>query len=72
MSKTIQSNYDAVKQFTEESTGVKCLDKLVKMNKQEVQFILKMVLSEMTELAQTVTKSYDEALDMMKLFNLQL
>ena len=62
----MQSNYDAVKQFTEESTGKKCPTKPEKMNKKEVQFLLKMVLSEMTELAQTVTDSYDEALDMMK------
>ena len=61
-----QSNYDSVKQFTEESTGIKCPTKPVKMDKTEVQFILKMVLSEMTELAQTVTSSYEEALDMMK------
>ena len=61
-----QSNYDAVKQFTEESTGKKCPEKPEKMTKEEVSFLLKMVLSEMTELAQTVTDSYQEALDMVK------
>lgn len=62
----MQSNYDAVKQFTEESSGKECPKKPIKMTKDEVKFVLKMVLSEMTELAQTVTNSYDEALSMMK------
>ena len=35
------------------------------MNKDEVTFCLKMALSEMTELAQTVTSSHDEALKLM-------
>ena len=61
-----QSNYEAVKQFTEESSGIECPKKPQKMSRKEVQFIIKMVLSEMTELAQTVTDSYDEALAMMK------
>ena len=60
-----QSNYEAVKQFTEESTGTECPKKPQKMTKPEVKFILKMVLSEMTELAQTVTDSYEDALEMM-------
>ena len=62
----MQSNYDAVKQFTEESNNVKCPSVPRKMTKKEVSFLLKMVLSEMTELAQTVTDSYEEALDMVK------
>jgi len=61
-----QSNYDAVKQFTEESSGKTCPEKPERMTKVEVSFLLKMVLSEMTELAQTVTDSYQEALDMVK------
>lgn len=61
-----QSNYDDVKQFTEESNGIKCPTIPEKMTKDEVSFLLKMVLSEMTELAQTVTSSYDEALQMVK------
>ena len=60
------SNYDEVKQFTEESSQIKCPTKPQKMNKEEVKFLLKMVLSEMTELAQTVTDSYDDALSLMK------
>jgi predicted HAD superfamily Cof-like phosphohydrolase len=62
----MQSNYDAVKQFTEESSNIKCPTVPRKMSKDEVFFLLKMVSSEMTELAQTVTDSYDEALDMVK------
>jgi len=61
-----QSNYEAVKQFTEESNGTKCPTTPEKMTKEEVSFLLRMVLSEMTELAQTVTSSYEEALDMVK------
>jgi predicted HAD superfamily Cof-like phosphohydrolase len=60
-----QSNYEAVKEFTEGASGVKCPDKPSKMSKQEVEFLVKMVLSEMTELCQTVTTSHDEALKMM-------
>lgn len=62
----MKSNYDAVKEFTEESNNIKCPTKPEKMNKEDVQFLLKMVLSELTELAQTVTTSYEEALDMVK------
>ena len=61
-----QSNYDDVKQFTEEANGTKCPVVPEKMTKTEVSFLLKMVLSEMTELAQTVTESYAEALQLVK------
>lgn len=59
------SNYQSVKQFTEESSGKPCPNKPTKMTKDEVKFLTKMVLSEMTELCQTVTDSYDDALKMM-------
>lgn len=61
-----QSNYEAVKQFTEESNNIQCPTQPQKMNREEVSFLLKMVLSEMTELAQTVTESYDEALELVQ------
>lgn len=60
-----QSNYEAVKEFTEGANNIKCPTTPSPMNKEEVTFCLKMVLSEMTELAQTVTKSHDEALKLM-------
>jgi predicted HAD superfamily Cof-like phosphohydrolase len=43
-----------VKQFTEESTGNQCPVTPQKMTEAEVYFIIKMVFSEMAELAQTV------------------
>jgi predicted HAD superfamily Cof-like phosphohydrolase len=60
-----QSNYEAVKEFTEGANNVKCPTTPSPMNKEEVTFCLKMVLSEMTELAQTVTSSHDEAIKLM-------
>ena len=61
-----KSNYDDVKEFTEGASGKPCPTVPEKMTKEEVSFLLKMVLSEMTELAQTVTGSYEEALQMVK------
>lgn len=61
----MKSNYEAVKQFTEESNGIKCPTTPSKMSKDEVKFLVKMVLSEMTELCQTVTNSHEESLRMM-------
>lgn len=49
------SNYESVKQFTEESTNIKTPEIPEKMNKDEVKFLIKMVISEMMELASTVT-----------------
>jgi predicted HAD superfamily Cof-like phosphohydrolase len=43
-----------VKQFTEESTGKLCPTSPQKMSTEKVRFIIKMVFSEMAELAQTV------------------
>lgn len=61
----MQSNYEAVKEFTEQSTNKPSPNIPCKMTKEEVMFIVKMVLSEMTELCQTVTDSNDDAVDMM-------
>lgn len=61
----MQSNYNAVKEFTEGSSGKKCPSTPSKMSYDEVKFIVKMVLSEITELCQTVTESHNDALGMM-------
>ena len=53
-----------MRQFTEES-GTTCPKKTEKMSKEEIRFLIRMVISEMTELAQTVTTSYEEALNMV-------
>lgn len=60
------TNSYKVKQFTEESRNIKCPVRPEKMDKKEVEFIIKMVLSEMTELAQTVSSSPEEAIDLVK------
>lgn len=54
-----------VKQFTEESRDLKCPNKPQLMTKDAVQFIIKMVLSEMVELAQTVCDKPEDALDLV-------
>lgn len=61
----MQTNYEAVKEFTEGVSGERCPSTPSKMSYDEVKFIVKMVLSEITELCQTVTKSHDEAVKMM-------
>lgn len=60
------TNSHKVKQFTEESTGVSCPKVPQKMNKDEIIFLMKMMLSEMTELAQTVCDNPQEAIDLVK------
>ena len=60
-----QSNASKVKQFTEESSGIECPLKPQFMSEKEVTFIIKMVLSEMTELAQTVSNTPDDALKLI-------
>ena len=42
------SNYQAVKQFTEESTGIKCPDRPIPLDKDKVKFLVGMCLSEIT------------------------
>ena len=58
------SDYDKVKQFTVES-GYTCPDTPQLMNRKEVEFLVKMVLSEMQELVDTVTSSHDESVAFM-------
>jgi predicted HAD superfamily Cof-like phosphohydrolase len=60
------SNYESVKQFTQESTGIECPETPIPMNKQEVLFLTKMVLSELTELMQTVTDTHEDAINELK------
>ncbi len=53
-----------VKDFTEQSLETKMPKKPSKMSKDEVKFIVRMVLSEMLELCTTVTPTVQEALDL--------
>lgn len=54
------SNALSVKEFTEESSGVVCPVTPMPMNRSSVSFIIKMVLSELDELACTVTENETE------------
>jgi predicted HAD superfamily Cof-like phosphohydrolase len=56
------SDAEKVKQFTEESTGKKCFPRPTAMNRQECEFVVGMVMSEMSELLQTVCKSPEDVL----------
>lgn len=62
---TTLSNAEQVKEFTEGSMGKTLPSIPSPMNKDEVRFIVRMVLSEMAELVQTVTCSPIETLQMM-------
>lgn len=59
------SDAHSVLEFTEASFG-KCPDRPRQMTKDEIAFLLKMQLSEMVELAQTVCSSSEEAIEMVK------
>ena len=59
------SNAQQVKQFTEGSQ-CQCPDTPIPMNKQEVKFVIHMVVSEMVELAQTVCDTDTEAIQMVQ------
>jgi predicted HAD superfamily Cof-like phosphohydrolase len=61
----MKSNYEDVKEFTEQSTGIICPTRPVRMDKSEVEFLVKMVLSEITELCQTVTDSHQQAIELL-------
>jgi hypothetical protein len=52
-----------VKEFTEESMGIKLPTRPSKMSKEEVRFIVRMVISELMELCTTVTPSVEDAFD---------
>jgi predicted HAD superfamily Cof-like phosphohydrolase len=55
-----------VKEFTEQSLGLKLPTKPSKMTKEEVRFIVRMVISEMMELCTTVTPDVDSAFEFFK------
>ena len=49
-----------VKEFTEGYLNMKCPDKPVALSKEEAFFIIRMVMSELDELAATVTQDHEE------------
>lgn len=59
------SNAESVKEFTE-GNGRKYPDKPVKMTKDEVFFIIRMVMSELDELAATVSSNMEESGKLMQ------
>ncbi len=59
------SDYDKVRQFTEEA-GQECTPEPTSMNYDEVKFLLRMCLSELQELALTVTGSVEESVDLLR------
>tara|TARA_R100001163_G_C5068192_1_gene208143 strand:+ start:4059 stop:4544 length:486 start_codon:yes stop_codon:yes gene_type:complete len=59
-----QSDYEKVREFTE-GAGFKCPEKPQLMSRSEVEFLVKMVLSEMQELVDTVTESSEESVKFM-------
>jgi predicted HAD superfamily Cof-like phosphohydrolase len=64
-SNTTKSNYEQVLEFTEGSIGKRCPTTPQPMSREEVAFIIKMIQSELCELAQTVTSNAADALDML-------
>ena len=59
------SYYQKVKEFTEESLEITVPSSPQKMSRDEVKFLISMVISELTELAETVTASPSEARDFL-------
>jgi hypothetical protein len=60
------TNAEDVKQFTEESSGIDCPSKPISINKDNVFYIIRMVMSELDELAATVTSNDEECTNFMK------
>jgi predicted HAD superfamily Cof-like phosphohydrolase len=60
------SNADLVKEFTEQSTGIVCPVTPRAMTKSEVSFLIKMCVSELVELAQTVADDNEESMEMVR------
>jgi len=61
----IKSDYKKVVEFTEEGYEIKCPKVPQKIPKDQVIFLIKMMLSEIVELAETVTESPQEALNLV-------
>ena len=59
-----QSDYTKVRDFTIQA-GQKCEDEPTSMNKDEVTFLLRMCLSELQELALTVTDSVEDSVELL-------
>ena len=62
---SLKSNAKKVYKWTE-ATGVACPNRPRRMDRDEVQFIINMVTSELVELAQTVTDCPDDAITMVQ------
>jgi len=61
------NNAESVKEFTEGSSGKSCPDFPVVMSKDSVLFIIRMVISELDELACTVSSSREDKDNLMKI-----
>jgi predicted HAD superfamily Cof-like phosphohydrolase len=61
-----KSDAEHVREFTEGAGAMKCPTQPQPMNKAEVTFVIKMVLSELVELAQTVTETDTEAIELVE------
>jgi predicted HAD superfamily Cof-like phosphohydrolase len=62
----MQTTSEKVKEFTEGYTNQKCPDKPIAMTKDEVLWTIRMVMSEMDELAATVTSNDEECTALMQ------
>jgi len=62
----MSNNAEQVREFTEGASGQDCPDTPVRMNKDQVMFIIRMVMSEMCELACTVTETDAERDELMQ------
>lgn len=65
-SENIQTHTELVREFTEQSLGIKLPTKPSKMSKDEVKFIVRMVISEMLELCTTVTPNVEASFTFFK------
>lgn len=63
---TTKSNSEDVKEFTEGYTGIKCPNRPIAMSKEEVMWLVRMVMSEMDELVATVTTDDKECTEFMQ------
>lgn len=59
------SDYDKVRQFTIEA-GQSVTEKPTALNYKEAKFLIRMCMSELQELAQSVTSNNDEAFELLK------
>jgi len=57
---------EMVKQFTEGSSGTPCPDKPIEMSRDSVFYLIRMVMSELDELANTVCQNEMESIALMR------